>query len=102
MGNGVEAHFDYGGLLLTCDNEAFARLCAFICAEPSVADAIGGRAAFNELRFISVRHPSAAERSPAGLHWPSLIGLVIVGVISGTATIVGLITIARWLIGLIA
>jgi len=102
MGDGVQANFDYGGLFLNCDDEAFKRVCAFICAEPSVARAIGGRAPPNELRFLSVRHGPAPECVSEGPPWSGFIGLVIVGCLSGALTLVGLITIARWLIGLIA
>jgi hypothetical protein len=103
MENGVEARFASGGLFLTCDEEAFARLRAYIAAEPSVAKATRGAIESPGVRFISVRQPSPESGTgPARPGLLTLIPAVIGSCISGVALVVGFVTIAQWLMRLAA
>jgi len=103
MANGVEARSEYGGLFLNCDDEAFVRLQALICSEPSVADALRGLPDRLGLRFISVRHPPVEKADDSrGPGWLTLVPTIVVSAISCVALIVGYVTIARWLMRLIA
>lgn len=98
MSTGLEARCDYGGLTLTCaDDDTFGRLREFICAEPSVADAIGSRSAPRDFRFIRIVPPSREDCAPARLKGLELIAMIIAGGLNGLISVVGLITIARWL-----
>lgn len=101
MANGIEAHFKYGGLIVTCDPEAFARLRDHILAEPSIAESISDSPDWLGVRFISVAPPPKADGSQ-GPPWPTLIPGIIAGSLLSVAMIVGLVTIAEWLIWLIA
>jgi hypothetical protein len=103
MGDSVEAELAYGGLLLSCDEEAFARLLAYVCAEPSVAEAVHGTINSLDVRFISIRPPiSESCANPTGHGWLALIPTIIGSCLSGVALIVGFVTIARWLMRLAA
>jgi hypothetical protein len=96
MASGVEAEFKYGALLLTCDEEAFARLRDYITTEPSVAEASHRAIGSQSLRRISVTLPST-EPPPAAPHWAwgLLFGFAsLCG--SGIPLIVGYVTIYRW------
>ena len=100
MASGVEARSAYGGLMLSCDAEAFALIRGHILSEPSVAEAIGHSHDSLGMRFISVR-TSAIEDTPGGPGWLALLPTVVAGGLSGVALIVGYVAIIRWLLRLI-
>jgi hypothetical protein len=103
MPKSVEASFQYGGLMLKCDDEAFARLRDLIYAEPCVEEAIASMPDRLGMRFISVGHPipeNADESRRPRVH--TLIPTIIVSAISGVALIIGYVAIARWLFRLFA
>jgi hypothetical protein len=101
MASGIEARYEYGALQLTCDEEAFARIRGHILAEPTVAEAVGGSAEPLGVRFISVGMPPV-ENTPRSPGWLALIPVIVATGLSGVALIVGYVTIAQWLMRLIA
>lgn len=96
MGNGVKARTEYGNLILTCDAEAFARLRAFLRAEPSVAEAMSRHPETLDVKSIIVQAPRREGDAPRAFGWLMMLPTILASGISGAALIVGYITIARW------
>lgn len=90
----MQARFEYGGLILTCDEEDFARLRTLVCADLSVAEATVESTEPPSVRFISIRPPS--DDAPVAYGWLSVIAIVIGILLSGVPLIVGWVTIVRW------
>jgi hypothetical protein len=99
MPNPVEARFAYGGLFLTCDEPAYARLRELLCGEPSVAAAVGTTRDGGGMRFISIRQVAAEITRTPALRWWELLVAVIAGCLSSAVFVVGVITLVRWLWG---
>jgi hypothetical protein len=99
MISGIEASSKYGGLTLTCDEAAFARLCNTIREAADVADVTCEPAAKPIVNFIRVVRVSteseSASRRPA---WISVIMTVIGTCLSGVVYVAGLVAIIDWLI----
>jgi hypothetical protein len=100
MSSAIEARHEYGGLQLTCDEEAFARIRGHILAEPTDAEAVGGSAEPLRVRFISVGMPPV-ENTPRSPGWLALFPAIVASGVSSVVSIVGLVTIAQWLMRLI-
>ncbi len=97
MGNGVEAQCNYDGLTLTCGDAAFDRIRDLLYAELSVAEALGHGAELDTLRFIRISRPPREASNRSRFDWLVWIPTIIASCTSGVITVVGLITIARWL-----
>jgi len=97
MGNGIDVRFEYGGMSLVCDEEAFGRLREIIATEVDLTDAVPGRRHASNVQFISVSRISAERRSK-GLRWIELVQLALASCVSGTVFIVGVVTIFQWII----
>jgi hypothetical protein len=102
MADGTETRCDYGGLVVTCDEEAFARIRNHVLAEPSVAEALGNSVDPLSVRFLRVSSPAPAEKVSRDLSWLAMLPTIVASGLSGSALIVGYITIVRWLVRLIA
>jgi hypothetical protein len=95
MDNGIEVRFEYEGMTLVCDDEAFVRVRDIIVTEATVADAIARRPDESSVRFISVRQASA-ESTSQGPRWIELVPTILASCFSGVVFIVGLVTIVQW------
>lgn len=102
MTHSIETRYEYGGLVVTCDEEAFARIRNHVLADPSVAEALGNSVDRLSVRFLRVSTPPPAESTSHGPSWLALLPTIVASGLSGSALIVGYITIARWLMRLIA
>lgn len=91
----------YGGLLLTCNEETFARISTHILTDPSVIEKITNSHEHANLRFISIRMPPVKEPSPR-FGWLTLIPTIVASGFSGVVFLVGIVTIAQWMTRLIA
>jgi hypothetical protein len=95
MGNGIEVSFRYDGMHLACDDAAIARLYEHICRDVSVAEAIGEASKPGSVRYIRVSQP-VDESALKGPRWFKLVPSLLGGCISLIVTIVGIVTIYRW------
>ena len=95
MDNGIEVRFEYVGMTLVCDDEAFVRVRDLIAAEATVADAIARRSDASSVRFIWV-HQASAETTSQGPRWIELVLAVLASCLSGVVFIVGFVTIVQW------
>jgi hypothetical protein len=93
MVNGIEVHFEYGGMSLICDDAALARLYEHICQEASVSEVLGQAPRASGVRFISVGPPAHASRGPG---WIELIPTMLATCVSGVVFVVGFVTIIQW------
>lgn len=100
MVSNVEAHYKYGGLQLTCDEDTFTQLTKLVLADPSVAASVADSTDGHEMRFFSVRMPS--NEKPSRFSWLALTGMILALCGSGVITLAGLYTIAQWVIRLVA
>jgi hypothetical protein len=95
MDNGIEVRFEYGGMTLVCDDEAFVRVRDRIATEPTIADVIAQRPDASSARFIRV-HQASAEAPSQGPGWIELVPAILASCFSGVVFIVGLVTIVQW------
>jgi hypothetical protein len=95
MDNGIEVRFEYEGMTLVCDDEAFVRIRNLIAAEATLADAIARRPDASSVRFIRV-HQASAESTPQGPRWIELVPAILASCLSDVVFIVGLVTIVQW------
>jgi hypothetical protein len=95
MDNGIEVRFEYVGMTLVCDDEAFVRVRDLIAAEATVADALARRPDASSVRFIWVCQPSA-ESTAQGPPWIQFVLTILASCFSGFVFIVGLVTIVQW------
>jgi hypothetical protein len=93
MVNGIEVHFEYGGMSLTCDDATLARLYEHICHEASVSEVLGQTPRASGVRFILVRPPTTESRGP---RWIELIPTILASCVSGAVFVVGFVTIIQW------
>jgi hypothetical protein len=92
MVNGIEVHFEYGGMSLICDDAALARLYEHICQEASVSEVLGQIPRASGVRFISVGLPAPA---PRGSRLIELIPTILATCVSGVVFVVGCVTIVQ-------
>jgi hypothetical protein len=95
MDNGIEVRFEYGGMTLICDDEAFVRVRHLIVTEATVADAIARRSDASSVRFIRV-HQASAESPPQGPRWIELVPAILASCFSGVVFVVEFVTIVKW------
>ena len=95
MDNGIEVRFEYEGMTLVCDDEAFVRVRDLIAAEATVADALARRPDASSVRFIWVHQASAASPSQ-GPRWIEWALAILASCFSGVVFIVGFVTIVQW------
>jgi hypothetical protein len=96
MVDGIEVHFEYGGMSLICDDAALARLYEHICQEATVSELLGQVPRASGVRFISVGPPTPPSRGP---RWIELIPTILASCVSGVVFVVGFVTIIRWVVG---
>jgi hypothetical protein len=89
---------DYGSLVLTCDDETFARICDRIVSAVEEDDIKAARV--EDIRWITVgRIPKPQDITPGPFSRAiDVICLVLAGSFSTLINVVGIVVIVRWVL----